>query len=70
MVAQEIAILYHMTQWLWQKHIKLIHQSLGQHNEDWYPTRAATSGAYDELAVDDNDEAATILATFAANQKV
>jgi len=34
------------------------------------PIRAATSGAYDELAVDDDDEAATILAAFAANQKV
>jgi len=34
-----------------------------------YPTRAATSGAYDELAVDDDDEAAAILAAFAANQK-
>jgi len=35
-----------------------------------FSTRAATSGAYDELAVDDDDEAATILAAFAANQKV
>jgi len=37
-----------------------------------YSTRAATSGAYDELAVDDNVEAVAILAAFqvAANQKV
>jgi len=32
-----------------------------------FSTRAATSGAYDELAVDDDDKAATILAAFAAN---
>jgi len=37
--------------------------SIGTH----YPTRAATSGAYDKLAMDD-DEAAAILAANAANQ--
>ena len=34
------------------------------------PIRAATSGAYDELTVDDDEEAAAILAAFAANQKI
>jgi len=34
------------------------------------PIRAATSGAYDELTVDDDKEAAAIMAAFAANQKV
>lgn len=29
------------------------------------PIRAVTSGAYDELAVDDDDEAAAIMAAFA-----
>ena len=34
MVAREIAVLHRMTQQLRQKHTKLIHQSLGQHDED------------------------------------